>query len=50
MRKYGVYRPEGYAERALFVIDKQGVIRYIDVHDIDEQPDEEVLFDILRKL
>lgn len=49
-RRYGVYRSEGHSERAVFVVDKQGVIRYIDVHDIDEQPDEEQIFDLLRKL
>jgi len=49
-KKYGVLRPEGMAERALFVIDKDGVIRYIDVHEIREQPDEEVLFEELAKL
>jgi glutaredoxin len=37
-RLYGVLRSEGYAERALFLIDKAGVIRYVDVHDINEQP------------
>lgn len=47
---YGVLRPEGYSERALFVIDKQGVIRYVDVHNIDEQPDNEVLFGELAKI
>ena len=47
---YGVLRSEGYSERALFIIDKQGVIRYIDVHDIDHQPDNEVLFAELEKL
>lgn len=47
---YGVLRPEGYSERALFVIDKRGIIRYVDVHDIDEQPDNEVLFSELAKL
>ena len=35
---YNVLRSEGYAERAVFLIDKSGVIRYIDVHDIDEAP------------
>ena len=44
---YGVLRPEGYTERAIFVIDKQGIIRYVDVHNIDLQPDNEVLFGIL---
>ncbi len=47
---YGVLRPQGMAERALIVVDKAGVIRYIDVHEISERPDEEPLFDELRKL
>lgn len=49
-RKFGAYRPEGFAERALFVIDKQGKIVYKDIHAIGEQPDNEVIFDELRKL
>jgi peroxiredoxin len=36
--KYGVLRSEGFTERALFVIDKKGVIRYMDIHDINERP------------
>lgn len=47
---YGVLRPEGYSERSIFIIDKAGVIRYVDVHDIDDQPDNEVLFAELAKL
>jgi peroxiredoxin len=47
---YGVLRPEGMAERAIFIIDKAGVVRYIDVHDIAEQPDEEQIFEELAKL
>jgi glutaredoxin len=47
---YGVLREEGYSERAIFVIDKQGIIRYVDVHDIDEQPDNELLFRVLAEL
>ena len=49
-RKYGAYRPEGYSERALFVVDKEGKIAYKDIHDIGDQPDNEVIFDVLRKL
>lgn len=37
-RRYGVLRSDGTSERALFVIDKQGVIRFIDVHDINRRP------------
>src|SRR5512138_660398 len=48
--RYGVLRPDGKSERALFIIDKAGIIRYIDIHDIDQQPDNEVLFAELAKL
>ena len=48
--QYGVLRAEGYAERAIFIIDKEGIIRYIDIHDIDDQPDNEVLFAELRRI
>ena len=47
---FGVLRGDGRSERAIFVIDKKGVIRYVDVHDIDQQPDNEVLFGELAKL
>ena len=36
--RYGVLRSEGVSERALFVINKKGIITYIDVHDINERP------------
>jgi glutaredoxin len=49
-QKYGVLRSEGYSERAIFIIDKTGVIRYVDVHDIDLQPDNEVLFHELAEI
>lgn len=44
---YGVLRGDGMAERALFVIDKRGVIRFIDVHDINSRPD---LAEIIKAL
>jgi len=47
---YGVLRGDGLAERALFLVDKKGVIRYIDVHDINERPDLGVLAAELDKL
>ncbi len=37
-KSYGVLRADGTSERALFIIDKQGIIRYIDVHDINVMP------------
>ncbi len=48
--KYGVLRSEGYNDRALVVIDKEGIVRFIDVHPIDKQPDNEEIFDVLRQL
>jgi glutaredoxin len=47
---YGVLRSEGYSERAIFVIDKRGIIRYVDVHDIADQPDNEELFRVLAEI
>ena len=47
---YGVLRSDGTTERALFVIDKQGVIRWIDVHDINERPPLEELAAALAKI
>jgi glutaredoxin len=47
---YGVLRSEGYSERAIFVIDKQGIVRYVDVHDIDLQPNNDELFRILAQV
>ncbi len=48
--QYGVLRSGGTSERAVFVIDKTGRIRYIDVHDINERPDLGILNDELGKL
>jgi len=48
--RYGVLRSDGTSERALFVIDKKGIIRYIDVHDINKRPSLEVLVRELDKL
>jgi peroxiredoxin (alkyl hydroperoxide reductase subunit C) len=47
---YGVLRSEGFSERALFVVDKTGVIRFIDVHDINERPPLMALREALENL
>ena len=49
-KKYGVLRSNGVAERALFIIDKKGILRYIDVHDINMRPPLEDLVNELEKL
>ncbi len=48
--KYGVLRSDGTADRALFVIDKKGIIRFIDVHDINSRPDLGELMQAIEKL
>src|SRR5258705_2790471 len=50
-RRFGAYRAkDGISERALFIVDKEGKIAYKDIHNIADQPDNEDLFDVLRKL
>ena len=46
-QKLGILRSDGTTERAIFIIDKNGIIRYIDVHDINRRPP---LEDIVREL
>ena len=48
--RYGVLRSDGVAERALFVIDKAGIIQYIHVGDINVRPKLEDLVTELEKL
>ena len=49
-KKYGVLRSNGTAERTLFIIDKKGILQYIDVHDINKRPPLEDLVNELEKL
>ena len=37
-------------ERAIFIVDKNGKIAYIDVHDISEQPPTDKIMAALDKL
>ena len=50
-RLFGAYRQsDGISERALFIVDKEGKLVFKDIHDISDQPDNEELFEVLRKL
>lgn len=49
-QKYGVLRNEGITERAIFVVDRQGMIQYIDIHAISDQPDNDILRDAIRHI
>ena len=48
--RYGVLRSEGVSERALFYIDKSGIIRDIQVSDINKRPDLEYCATVLDKI
>jgi peroxiredoxin len=47
---YNVLREGGFAERALFVIDKTGQIVYAHINAIGEVPDNGPVFEVLEKL
>jgi peroxiredoxin len=50
-RSYGAYREnDGISERALFIGDKEGKLAFVDIHNMADQPDNEDLFEVLRKL
>jgi len=49
-KKFGVLRKEGYTERAIFLLDRDGIVRYIDIHDINEQPPIEPIIHCLKEL
>jgi peroxiredoxin len=47
---YGILRSDGVAERAIFVIDKSGILRYAQVSDINKRPRLEDLIHALEEL
>jgi peroxiredoxin len=53
-RSFGVLREgdpiAGISERAVFVIDKEGIIRFSKVYELGEVPENEDVFQVLREL
>ena len=52
-KKYDAFIPRiGFGKRALFIVDKKGIIRYIDIpHELNEgPPDEDKIFKALEEL
>jgi peroxiredoxin len=50
-RLYGVFRAkDGISERAIFVVDKNGIVAWSKVYEIPEQPENEELFRVLDGL
>lgn len=49
-QQFGILRPEGHSERAIYVIDRNGAVRYARIHELDEQPDNDELFRVLAAM
>ncbi|MFA5903534.1 MAG: redoxin domain-containing protein [Desulfobacula sp.] len=47
---YGILRSNGTSERAIFLIDKKGILRFIHVEDINIRPDLGMLVQEMKKL
>ena len=48
--KYGMLSTKGYAERGVFLVDKAGIIRFIEIVESYELPDNDALFRELERL
>jgi glutaredoxin len=46
-QQFGVLRADGRSERAIYIIDRNCMVRYAKVHELDEQPDNDELFRVL---
>jgi alkyl hydroperoxide reductase subunit AhpC len=49
-KQYGALTDAGHTERIIYIVDKEGVIRYVDNHDIDDTPENNELFKVLEEL
>lgn len=48
--RYGVLRTEGFSERAIFVIDRRSTICFAKIYDLDEQPENAEVLEVLRDI
>lgn len=47
---YGVLRPEGHSERATFIIDKQGIVRWKQIVPLDQQRSNDEILRALKQI
>ena len=47
---YGVLRTDGKSERAIFVLDKEGIIRFAKVYPIKDLPKPEDVIPVLEEI
>jgi len=48
--KFGILRSNGVSERAIFIVDKKGIIRFAQVYDINKRPPLEDIIEALKKI
>ncbi len=49
-RQFGLLRGDGVSERAIVIVDKKGIIRYIEAYDINVRPPADIIIDQLKKI
>ena len=49
-QQYGVLRKQGFTERATFIVDKDGIVRFKHIYDLDELPSNAELLDALQEI
>ena len=50
-RAYGVFdEARGRSQRAVFVVDPAGAVRYIDIHALREVPEEEQIIEVVERI
>src|SRR5215475_7622406 len=47
---YGILHPSGVAARTIFVVDREGIIRYIDIRTFGEVPPTDKILEALDRL
>jgi len=48
-REYGIYHKMGFSKRAVFVVDKEGIVRFAKVYPIKQLPNLSEIFPVLKK-
>ncbi|MBI3780428.1 MAG: redoxin domain-containing protein [candidate division NC10 bacterium] len=48
--KYGVLREEGFPQRSVFIVDTQGNLNTIKFYELRQQPDNQELLAMVKKL
>jgi alkyl hydroperoxide reductase subunit AhpC len=48
--KYGVLREEGFPQRSVFIVDQQGNLNTIKFYELRQQPDNQELLAMVKKL